>query len=301
MNDEFMKNIISLFGDEGRKWLDSIPQKIETYKQKWSIEVFPPFVLSYNYVAPVRKNDGRLAVLKIGYPKDKEFQNEIEALEVFNGGGITKLIKSDRKNAVMLIEQVQPGIPLSKIEDDDKATRILASVMKKLWKPLPRDNHFITISEWTKELQEYPDKYKKSRNPPIPLYLVKKALRLFEDLISSPTPSVLVHADLHHDNVLSSDRDGWLAIDPKGIAAEPAYETAAMIRNPYDKLKDMINIEETLRRRILILSEELGFDPKRIRNWCLAQTILSGVWTRDDAAYSKHALKVAQALDIIRI
>ena len=124
---------------------------------------------------------------------------------------------------------------------------------------------------------------------------------LIEDLIASSATPVLVHADLHHDNVLSSKRDGWLAIDPKGIVAEPAYETAAMIRNPYNKLKDMENIEETLRSRILILSEELGFDPKRICNWCLAQTVLSGVWTRDDTAYTKHALKVAQALDNIKI
>lgn len=119
------------------------------------------------------------------------------------------------------------------------------------------------------------------------------------ELISSSETPVLVHGDLHHDNVLSSDREGWLAIDPKGIAAEPAYETAAMIRNPYKKIEDIQNLDEVFRKRIIILSEKLEFDPNRIRKWCLAQTILSGVWTRDDNDYVKHALKVAHALDNI--
>lgn len=294
MNDEFVKNVITLYGDEGRKWLDSIPLKIETYRQKWGIEVFPPFVLSYNYVAPAKRSDGKDVVLKIGFLKDREFQNEIEALEVFDGDGIPKLIEADRKNAVILMEQVLPGVSLSTIEDDAKATRILASVMRKIRKPLPKNSRFITISEWTKELYE-------NHSSSIPFNFIKKAQKVFEDLIDSSASPVITHADLHHDNVLSSDRDGWLAIDPKGIVAEPAYETAAMIRNPYKKLKDMENIEETLKNRILILSEELGFDPKRIHNWCFAQTVLSGVWTRDDAAYTNHALKVAQALDNINI
>src|SRR6266567_6137524 len=43
---------------------------------------------------------------------------------------------------------------------------------------------------------------------------------------ASSAEPVLVHGDLHHDNVLSSARAGWLAIDPKGVAAEPAYETS---------------------------------------------------------------------------
>lgn len=173
--------------------------------------------------------------------------------------------------------------------------------MKKLWKPLPQNHSFITIKEWTKALPKYLIRFKADKNPPIPFSLVDKAILLFRELIATSSPAVLTHADLHHDNVLASNRDEWLSIDPKGIAAEPAYETTAMIRNPYELIRNMQNIDKLLLNRILILSEELQIDANRIHKWCFVQTILSGVWTSDNPRDTIHALKVAQALDRIKI
>jgi streptomycin 6-kinase len=297
MNDTFVNNILELYGDRGKNWLDGIPHTIEKYQQKWNIEVYPPFILTYNFVAPAKRIDGASVVLKIGFPHDKEFQGEINALEVFNGNGSEKILEADRENAVMLLEHVLPGTPLSNLEDDEKETKIIASVMKKIWKPLSKNHTFVTIFEWTKELREYPNKYGNQPNPPIPMQFVQKAISLFNELINSSSKAVLVHGDLHHDNLLSSDRDSWLAIDPKGIAAEPIYEVAAMMRNPYERIKNSSNLEVLLRNRIAILSSELQFDPERIRKWCYAQTVLSGVWSSDTIEYINHSLKVARALD----
>lgn len=294
MNKEFINHALS-HGKSGQQWLEQIPEIIKEYEQKWSIKVLPPYNLTYNYVAPTIGKEGMNTVLKIGFPEDKEFKNEVEALKFFNGNGVTKLIKADKKNAVILIEQINPGTPLSKLEDDEKATRIIARLMKKLWKPLPKNHPFITVSEWTIALRQYPHR----SHRPVPMDLVEIAKKLFQELIASSQRPILTHADLHHDNVLSSNRDEWLAIDPKGIAAEPAYETTAMIRNPYKKISKMRNIEELLKKRILILAEELNFNPGRIHKWCLAQTILSGVWTSEEENDTVHALKVIRALQRI--
>jgi streptomycin 6-kinase len=299
MNDEFVKNA-EANGEEGREWLNKIPDIIKQTEERWSLKVLPPFKLNYNYVAPVQRADGSKAVLKIGFPKDKEFKIEIEALEVFNGEGIERLLEVDRENWAILIEQVTPGVPLSEMGDDEEATKILASVMKKLWKPLPEKNNFITISEWMKAIPEYMDRHRNSTGP-LPINLVEKAQRLFEELIATSEKPVLVHGDLHHDNVLSSDRDDWLAIDPKGIAAERAYETAAMTRNPYETMKDVKNLKEVLTNRIMILSKELDLDPQRVLKWGLAQTVLSAVWNVESAKGPDHAIKIAEVLDTISI
>ncbi len=37
--------------------------------------------------------------------------------------------------------------------------------------------------------------------------------------------------DLHHENILAAERAPWLAIDPKGVIGEPAYEMGALLRN----------------------------------------------------------------------
>jgi len=294
MPDEFTANALSN-GDDGRKWLESIPLVIASCEKKWSLKVSPPFELSYNYVAPATRADGTKAVLKIGFPKDREFKTEIQALEVFNGEGMVKLLEIDAENSAILIEQVLPGKPLSQMADDDEATKIIARVMKKLWKPLPKNHSFITVKDWSSEIFDY---HKNSSNEDglIPMYLIDKATRLFIELLDSEDEQVLVHGDLHHDNILASERDGWIVIDPKGIAAEPAYEVAAMIRNPYEKLKNIDDLDTLLRRRIKILSAELNFDPERISKWCFVQTVLSAVWNVDNKKGTDHCTRVAEAL-----
>ena len=52
--------------------------------------------------------------------------------------------------------------------------------------------------------------------------LLDAALSALEELPSSQSEQVLLHQDLHADNVLRAEREPWLAIDPKPLAADPA-------------------------------------------------------------------------------
>ena len=49
---------------------------------------------------------------------------------------------------------------------------------------------------------------------------------LFRELLASSEAPVLLHGDLHHFNILSSDRRPWVAIDPKGLSGEPLTKLA---------------------------------------------------------------------------
>lgn len=300
MNDEFVNNAKSR-GIDGEAWLKRIPEIVGEYEKKWLFTVLSPFNLTWNYVAPVVCLDGTNAVLKIGFSKDPQFQTEIDALEIFNGEGIEKLLQSDRVNSVILIEHLKPGVPLSSLEDDEEATRILARIVKRLRKPLSPHNKFTTVIEWAEAIPEYLEKYKNT-NGPLPFNLVNKANELFKELFASSEEGVLLHGDLHQDNILTSDRDEWLAIDPKGIVAEPAYEIATMIRNPYKKMRDNKNMDKLILKRIEVLSHELLLDPKRIYKWALAQTILSAVWSSESKERKwEHAIHVAEVMDRLKV
>ena len=82
--------------------------------------------------------------------------------------------------------------------------------------------------------------------------------------MSSP---VLLHGDLHHDNILSAERAPWLAIDPKGLVGEPAYETGAWLRNSHPELLNSPHPARTLARRIDQLAAELNSERARIHGW----------------------------------
>lgn len=98
------------------------------------------------------------------------------------------------------------------------------------------------------------------------------ALKLFD----KPTPSIPLHGDLHHDNILSSDR-GWLAIDPKGVIGDPLYEVANIFRNPVGAPALAADS-----RRIMALCDEfegrLGYNRKRVLGYAAAQSALSACW-----------------------
>ena len=46
-----------------------------------------------------------------------------------------------------------------------------------------------------------------------------------------------MHGDLHHDNIVSAQREPWLVIDPKGLVGDPGYETGPFINNPYGRME----------------------------------------------------------------
>lgn len=259
----------------------NISDRIQIYERRWDIQVFKPFVRAPNYVAPARRRDGTPAVIKLGLSSDDEIRTEIEALRTYGGGGSAELLEADPDLAVLLMERLEPGTPLSTIEDDAKATRILASLMKQLWRPLPAGHLFPHIRDWARGMERY-RACAREKGGPIPLSLIDTAQTFFDNLLSSMQPPVLVHGDLHHHNVLSAQRAPWLTIDPKGVAAEPAYETAAMLRNPSPGFLKQPRVTKLIERRIRLLADELGLDEERIWHWAFAQTVLSAVWDWED-------------------
>ena len=113
----------------------------------------------------------------------------------------------------------------------------------------------------------------------MPTSLVEKAEALFEELFQSMGDPLVLHGDLHHYNILSAQREPWLAIDPKGVVGEAEYEVGAFMRN---RLSHQPNPEEILKRRIDIFADILGFDKERMVGWGMAQAVLSLAWSIED-------------------
>ena len=64
----------------------------------------------------------------------------------------------------------------------------------------------------------------------IPKSLVYETKQIFFELTESQGKTLLLHGDLHHDNILFDKKRGWLAIDPKGIIGEAEIEVSAFLK-----------------------------------------------------------------------
>ena len=116
----------------------------------------------------------------------------------------------------------------------------------------------------------------------MPAPLVERAEALFAELLVSQAEPVLLHGDLHHYNVLAAGRRPWLAIDPKGVVGELAYDTGALLRNPVELLRTA-RPGKTLERRRDRLCERLDLDRARVTGWGISQAVLAAYWSLEDS------------------
>jgi streptomycin 6-kinase len=295
--DTFIHTISTLFGGRGDAWLRDLPRMISDIERRWDLRALPAVPnLSYNYVAPAVLADGTPAMLKLGVPNG-EFTNEVEALRVYAGHAICRLLRAEPERGAMLLERLSPGTTLTRLADDEHATSIAAQVMKRLWQPLPPTHSFPTVTGWAEGFGRLRATFA-GRTGPFPAQVVEQAERLFADLLASASAPMLLHGDLHHDNMLRAEREPWLAIDPKGLAGEPAYEVGALLRNPADRIHTHANPRRAMARRVAILAEVLGFDPRRIAGWGYAQAVLSAWWSYEDhGEYDQATLFYAEVLE----
>jgi streptomycin 6-kinase len=131
----FVVHTLEAFGERGPAWLEKLPQLVAELAEQWHFSLTgDSFQLSYDYVAAVRRRDGTEAVLKIGVPR-AELRRGITALELYAGDGACRLLAADDARSAMLLERIRPGQMLSESarSDDAAATRIGASVMRRLW------------------------------------------------------------------------------------------------------------------------------------------------------------------------
>jgi len=293
----FTRTILDLFNERGQQWLDNLPNLIADCEQRWLIRALPPFELTYNYVAPALRSDRTQVVLKLGVP-DSALTDEMTALKLWAGRGCVQLLDSDPELGIMLLERLDPGQPLFTVQDDEEATRIFARVARQLWRPVPDVHNFDTPRTWAEGLARL-RKYFEGGTGPLPKRIVEMAESLYADLLPSQAAPALIHGDLHHWNIVSSQRDTWLAIDPKGIVGEPCYEVGAWMRNPTGHLLSS-DLSHRLARRVDILVEELGFDRQRIIGWSVAQAVLSAWWSVEDSDGRlegwEEAIEVAKTL-----
>jgi streptomycin 6-kinase len=293
---EYVQNMLDMFGDSGAEWLANLPHLLEELAQRWSLRVLPPFVLSYNYVAPVIRADGSEAVLKVGHP-DLEMDSELAALKLFNGRGICRLLDSAPERGAMLLERLRPGQMLSELPNDDEATRILAQVMQQLWVPAPpnEDGIFITLASWAEGFQRL--RQTLNGTGPFPARLVAQAEETFAWL-SAEEPQMLLHGDLHHFNVISAERAPWLALDPKGVIGNPYYDCGPLMYNPWPEDDNMLRHAQKAPRRLDILHEQLSFDRQRLARVAQAQALLSAWWTYEEHhRVSTSMIQFAEALE----
>jgi streptomycin 6-kinase len=244
-------------------WLEALPRRVAELARRWSLRLGSPFEAAYAWVAPARRADGTATVLKLALPHF-EAEHESDGLRVWNGDGMVRLLEVDGHHA-LLLERLSPGAPLAqrpRVEQD----AVLARLLLRLWRVAVPARVFRPLAEMA---ERWCGEALARRSGWADTGLVNEGLRLFEDLPRSASRSVLLATDLHASNVLSAEREPWLAIDPKPFVGDPAYDATQHLL--FDARESLLaDPDEAIRSFADLL--ELG--PERVRLWTFARAAL---------------------------
>jgi len=275
------RNVRETWGAQGERWLAALPASIADVAGQWDLTVGAAFAMSFHWVAAVTRSDGTPAVLKLGPTGPGHLAHEAAALDAFDGRGAVRLLAYDGACGALLLERAEPGSMARYLvpKHDGEATAAAVAVLRRLHRRPPPHCSLPQLEDEAECFAAHQRAY--PGDDPVPRRLVERAGRLFDELCATAPTRVLLHGDLHHDNLLSATREPWLAIDPHGVVGDPGYDVGALVYNPDPDRRDD-RLLSLVPARIEQLADGLRTPVERVVSWAFVKAVLSQVWSAED-------------------
>ena len=225
---------------------------------------------------------GIKAMLKI--PFSAEEARGAFLMICWDGNGSAQILEHD-KNA-LLMERAVGARSLKQMVidgDEDKANKIVCDLVSKLHatgcKQIPE---LVPLPVWFRALRDRAEQYGG---------ILANCNEIAGHLINSETDTVALHGDIHYDNILDSENQGWIAIDPKGLLGDRAFDYANIFCNP-----DFTTAASPVRlsKQVRLIAGEAALDPQNLLKWVIAWAGLSATWILGDGEDASLPLTVAR-------
>jgi streptomycin 6-kinase len=281
ISTNFEQKIITTLGQEGIRWLQRVPQLLSILSDRYSLTNLQNLPSNSLNLVVAAEQATAAVILKLS-AMPWTLAAEARALKAMAGYGVIRLI--DEHEGALLLERPVPGYCLESYygEQEGKSIAAFCELIKELHQAPLAHRGFVNIADWLAELDGQWD---------IPQKILYKARALKDDLLATQNSSVLLHGDLHHENIVQRGQE-FVAINPKGVVGEALYEAGAFIRNPRALFVGG-DVNRVVNNRIQEIATCLGAKPKRLTQWCFVQAVLAWIWALQEkqevAAYEKIA------------
>ncbi|WP_405797749.1 aminoglycoside phosphotransferase family protein [Streptomyces sp. NBC_01506] len=268
---ELAKTQERFFGARGRAFIAALPERAAHFLKRWELRSTGPVTHGMcALVLPVERADGTPCVLKL-QQLDEETAGEPVALRQWDGDGAVRLLEYDEESGTLLLEGLDAGRDLSGVPVRDGVAVIAGLLARLTALPAPagmRELGGIAAAM----LDETPVTVRSLADSADRRLLLDCAAAVRE--VAGEPGDRLLHWDLHFENVLApvggAGREPWLAIDPKPLAGDPAFELLPALVNRFDA-GDIL-------WRFDLMTEVMGLDRERARAWTLGRVLQTCLW-----------------------
>ena len=231
-----------------------------------------PSSAANSFLLPVRRG-GVPLMLKVA--RVQEERDGAALMVWWNGDGAARVVEHDAR--ALLMERAAGTRSLAEMAcggEDDEASRILCAAASRLHAPRSAPPPtLVPLDRWFSALQ-----------PAAAAHggILSHAAAAARELLADPRDVTVLHGDVHHGNVLDFGPRGWLAIDPKGLVGERAFDFANLFRNPDLR---MAAAPGRLARQVDVVAAAAGLERARLLKWILACAGLSVAWGVEEGAH----------------
>jgi len=253
----------------------------ESWLARWALTADGEAFSSPNaWLLPVTRG-GVPAILKISHAPEEIAG--ARTMQWWGGQGAARVLALDGE--VLLLERLTGARDLTAMArgaEDDTATAVICDVLARLHAPRAtrRPDTLVPLEDWFRELAPAAARIGG------PYALAAKA---GAELFATPEPPVVLHGDMHHGNVLDSER-GWLAIDPKGLIGDRGYDYANLFCYPWD----CAEAPGRFGRRARIVSSLANLAPPRLLSWVIACTGVTAACALVEGKNPRRALQILE-------
>ena len=255
----------------GQEFYSKILCNLEIYSEQWKLSDFE-FVEYYSIHAIFFCKSELYGdcVLKIGDNNDDDdniygFMSEYNSLLEFNDSGkFCKVFECDANKNVMLIERIIPGKMLKDEPSLEKRLAVFSELFDGLHKKPKNPERYASPEIWLEDIGNILDylgqheKYKELYSHGL------RAKELILEIMKTYNRRLLLHGDLHFENILLDKGGMYKIIDPISVIKDPVFEVGRYITNEYwnDKPENRF---ETIEKIMKYFEKNLKIPDKILR------------------------------------
>ena len=240
-----------------------------------------------------------------------QLKSEYHMLAKLNGNHSCKVYAFDEDKGQLLEERILPGNKLREEASLEKRLEAFVEVFQAIHISVVEDSEVRTAEnkllrrgtptylDWLEGACKYLEKSCRdieSETSDKWQERATKALSIGNELFEKYPDRVLLHGDLHHDNLLMREEGDYVFVDPKGVVGPEIFELPRFILNELETEYEEDDVEH-IKTVIASLCEKLHYPEEDVRKLLFMETVLANIWSMEDGeAVNEEYMQIAETL-----
>ena len=213
-------------------------------------------------------------ILKIDL--NNNLETEFSYLNCFKDTCVCKVYGYDKEINALLLEKIIPGATLRSEMSLEKRLNVYYHLLCYLHKSTDTQFDCPTYQDWFKAVLKNITEINKE----FELKLIE-ANSICNMMFEKYKNHMVLHGDLHHDNILLNDKGNYVIIDPKGVIGPPILELGRFILNELDLGNNVKSIEH-VKEVVIEISKLFNYEFKDVVKVFYIETVLANAWNIED-------------------